>query len=88
MVTYLVAVNIISFIIMGYDKKMASVGGRRIPERTLLTLSLVGGALGIYTGMRKFRHKTRKTIFSAGVPLLVLLQAVLLFYIEEITRLF
>lgn len=51
------------FILMGYDKRQAQVGGYRIPEKALLTLGVLGGALGGLIGMRVFKHKTRKSYF-------------------------
>lgn len=57
---------ILSFIeagLMGYDKQQAKVNGWRIPEKVLLGLGIVGGAIGGLIGMRVFRHKTKKTYF-------------------------
>lgn len=55
---YLVLVSLFTFCVYGVDKKNAIKGRRRIPEKTLLGLSLIGGALGGLLGMAKFRHKT------------------------------
>ena len=71
---YLIAVNVLAFVLMGLDKRRAKKNAWRIPERTLFLLPLLGGALGGVAGMRLFRHKTRHWYFKYGFPLLLLLQ--------------
>ncbi len=74
---YLVAVNIFAFILMWWDKRKAKMKEWRIAEATFLLLSFIGGALGLFVGMFKFRHKTLKLSFRAVavisliVPLLI-----------------
>ena len=55
----LIPINIITFLSLGYDKLQAKAGGRRIPEKTLLFMGILGGAIGGLLGMQVFRHKTR-----------------------------
>lgn len=64
MIYYLIILNIISFIIYGIDKLKAKKKYRRIKEKTLITLSLIGGPLGSIMGMYIFRHKTKKIKFK------------------------
>jgi uncharacterized membrane protein YsdA (DUF1294 family) len=72
-----IPLNFLNFILFGYDKFQAKRGGWRIPERTLLSLSLFGGGIGGLAGMLVFRHKTRKNIFwlvtIVGIGLLIYL---------------
>ena len=77
---YLIAVNAAGFAVMGWDKFKARLAGWRIPEKTLLGLALVGGSLGVYLGMRVFRHKTKHPKFSVGVPVILAAQVLLLAY--------
>lgn len=46
------------------DKKKSIKNKYRIKEKTLLTLSLIGGCFGSLTGMYLFHHKTRKIKFK------------------------
>lgn len=73
--------NIAGFFIMGYDKKMAGKGKWRIPEKTLIIISVSGGAVGVMLGMKHFRHKTRHALFVYGMPFLVLFNLAVFFYI-------
>ena len=80
---YLAAINAAAFALYGWDKWRAKVpGARRIPERTLLGIALLGGSLGAILGMRVFRHKTRHKKFSCGLPLILLVQLAFLFRLE------
>ena len=60
---YLIIINIIEFIIMGIDKRLAIKNKYRIPEKAIILLSLMGGALGVIIGMYTFKHKTKKRKF-------------------------
>ena len=71
---YLIAVNVLAFVLMGLDKRRAKKNAWRIPERTLFLPVIFGGALGGVAGMRLFRHKTRHWYFQYGFPPLLLLQ--------------
>jgi uncharacterized membrane protein YsdA (DUF1294 family) len=63
---YLALVGVTSFITFAayvFDKRRAGNGGRRVPERTLHLLALLGGWPGAILARRQFRHKTRKVPF-------------------------
>lgn len=81
---YLLAVNILEFVLMGSDKRRAKRSARRIPERTLLLTALIGGSLGGVLGMAVFRHKTRHWYFALGLPLMLLLHCGLALFIHGI----
>jgi uncharacterized membrane protein YsdA (DUF1294 family) len=52
-----------SFAAYGLDKRRATGGGWRVPERTLHLLALLGGWPGEILAQRRFHHKTRKLSF-------------------------
>ncbi|GAB6181568.1 hypothetical protein JCM14036_28870 [Desulfotomaculum defluvii] len=81
LISYLFAVNILTFIMFNLDKWYASTGGWRISERTLLLFCLAGGALGGYLGMKYAHHKTRKTIFFLGIPIIGVIQVIFVVWV-------
>ncbi len=77
---YLIVINCVGYLIMGIDKYKAKKGHWRTPEKTLMTIALIGGSLGTTLGMYMFRHKTKKTRFSAGFPVILIFQICLIVY--------
>ncbi|BAC14105.1 DUF1294 domain-containing protein [Oceanobacillus iheyensis] len=73
---YLVAANIIGFVIMYIDKRKAVRGHYRIPERTFWLLGILGASVGIYLGMQTFRHKTKHRSFTIGIPVLIVINVI------------
>jgi Predicted membrane protein len=63
-ISYLIAINLITFIFFGIDKVKARKKNWRIPEKTLFILSFIGGSIGALFAMKKFRHKTQKSEFK------------------------
>lgn len=72
LLVYLAVVNAVSFVVYGVDKRRARKGGRRVSERDLFLLALIGGSVGALVGMRSFRHKTRHWYFVWGIPAILL----------------
>lgn len=62
-IIYLSAMSLLTFILFGADKHKARAHKWRIPEKTLLDLSLLGGFAGGFLGMKFFRHKTKHWYF-------------------------
>lgn len=60
---YVAIMSVITFMAYGIDKKKAIDGAWRTKEKTLLGLSLAGGAIGGLIGMKTFRHKTKHYYF-------------------------
>lgn len=75
---YLLAINIIAFIMYGVDKLKAKKGWWRIPESTLLIVAAIGGSIGAWLGMKVFHHKTMHKKFLLGIPAIIFLQVVLI----------
>lgn len=73
----LAAVNIVLCAMMGIDKLCAKLNKRRIPEKLLFLLAVLGGGLGGTVGMLSFRHKTKHWYFAVGFPALAILQIAL-----------
>ena len=68
-----ILINAAVFILYGVDKYRAVSHRWRIPEAVLLAAAACGGSAGALLGMYVFHHKTRKTKFRIGVPLLLIL---------------
>lgn len=79
---YLLAVNVVAFAAFGIDKYKAKRGLWRISEATLLLLAVVGGSIGALLGMRIWHHKTQHAKFRYGLPLIILAQIALIYYLH------
>ncbi|HEX7065756.1 MAG TPA: DUF1294 domain-containing protein [Bacillales bacterium] len=73
LIGYALLLNIIGFALVAMDKRSARKGKWRIPEARLWLVVWIGGASGIWYGMRRFRHKTQHRKFVVGVPILFFL---------------
>lgn len=80
----LLGVNAGAFALMGADKFRAGRNRRRISEKALFLLPILGGALGGTLGMYAFHHKTRKRYFAWGFPLLAAVQLLALIYARKV----
>jgi len=78
---YYLIINLLTFLVWGFDKLRAVQHAWRVAERLLLFLIIAGGAFGALAGMLLFRHKTRKLMFKVMIGLgCVLHLSILLFY--------
>lgn len=82
-VWYIVLSNLAAFLAYGIDKKRAREHKWRIPERRLFMLALIGGSAGALAGMYLFRHKTRKPRFVIGVPVILAVQLLFVYYMMK-----
>lgn len=80
---YLALINIVTFFVYLKDKKAAEKGKDRVKIVTLLSLSFIGGSIGALCGMYILHHKTNKSYFTVGVPLMIVMQILLLFYFSN-----
>lgn len=78
---YLLAANIVTFVVFGIDKYKAKRGLWRIPEDSLLTMAVIGGSIGAWLGTKVWHHKTLHKKFKYGIPLIIALQAALAVYL-------
>lgn len=82
--TYCFSINLINFVLFYLDKKRARNRQWRIPESTLLFISLLGGTIGGLVGMNLFRHKTKKMKFIIGMPLILIVNILIIKYLLAI----
>ena len=76
---WLVLFNLAAFFVFGFDKfkakyKETHENARRVRERTLFLLAILGGSVGALLGMKVWRHKTLHKTFRIGIPLILALQ--------------
>ena len=75
---YLVAINVVTFLIYGIDKWKAKRDKWRISEAALLGLAAIGGSIGAWLGMKVWHHKTMHKKFKYGIPLILAAQIALI----------
>ena len=96
LIIYLVIINIVTMMAFGIDKIKAlekrvktlehknSDRIVRIRIITLLGLAFAGGSVGALVAMYAFRHKTSKDYFTVGIPLIMIMQTVVIFYLMNL----
>jgi len=80
-------INIIAFVLIGYDKQLAVKNKNRISEKTLLAWVALGGTIGSSLAMSIFRHKTAKKSYLLkffGIVSLQIITIIILFYFDLI----
>lgn len=82
--SYLIAINITTFLLYGYDKLIAGGEKLRIPEWNLHALALLGGSPAGLMAQKFFRHKTVKGSFQLIYWVIVLIQVGVVFGIMKI----
>jgi uncharacterized membrane protein YsdA (DUF1294 family) len=63
LVVWLLVINVVTAIAYAWDKTQARRGGRRIPERRLFLLNVLGGFGGAWLVFFGMRHKTQHRSF-------------------------
>ncbi len=71
---YILAVNIAALAMFLSDKKRAQTKRGRIPEKKLIRVCVLGGAIGGIIGMSAAHHKTNVKKFKMTVPALFIIQ--------------
>lgn len=84
LIMYLVVINFITLAAFAIDKIAAIEGRSRIRIVTLLGLAFIGGSIGGLIAMYLFRHKIRKDYFTVGIPLIMVMQVFVIFYLMNI----
>lgn len=85
---YFVIINVVSFITMYIDKRKAEAHKWRIPEARLFLFAAIFGSIGMLLGMRVFRHKTKHMKFVIGVPCILIIQIIIIYYTARYFRIY
>jgi uncharacterized membrane protein YsdA (DUF1294 family) len=80
----LILINALAATLMLADTLKAKTRGRRIPENVLLGIAVLGGSVGVYLGMYLFRHKTKHPRFFIIIPLILIIQIIMVWFLAEI----
>lgn len=83
---YILIINVLAFVIMLRDKRLSlrHDNSERTPEGIIFFMASIFGSVGIYLGMFVFRHKTRKWYFVVGIPLLIIQNLIVLYFIKMV----
>ena len=84
LIAYLVVINFVSFAAFAIDKINAIEGRSRIRILSLLGLAFIGGSVGALLGMYILRHKTRVDYFTVGIPMIMVMQGVVMFFLMNL----
>ena len=78
---YIAIISLISVIVCIYDKKISKKNRveLRTPEKNLMLLSALGGSVAMFITMQIIRHKTKHVKFMLGIPLIIIVQAGIVF---------
>lgn len=84
---YLGIMSLVSVIVTLWDKHVSKIPGRRrVPEKTLLTLSALGGSVAMYITMLMIRHKTKHPKFMIGIPAIIIAQYGVFMLVRNLLR--
>ena len=78
---YFGIINFITFIVFAIDKVNAQEHRSRIKIVTLLGLSFIGGSIVALLAIYLLHHKTKKDYFTVGIPIIMIMQVIVLFYL-------
>lgn len=84
LIIYLALINIVAAAVCIADKQKAIKQKRRISEKTLFILSATGGSFGMFIAMQLVRHKTKHLKFMLGIPAIMLVQIVGIYFLTKL----
>lgn len=78
---YLAVISVVPVAVTVYDKWAAKHRtDRRIRESSLLAFSVLGGSAAMFVTMLIIRHKTKHPKFMIGIPVIMAVQAALIWF--------
>ncbi len=77
-------ISAVSVIVTVYDKIASKSDARRVPEKTLMLLGLIGGAAAMLLTMLIIHHKTRHAKFMAGLPAEIILHIAIIIAVASL----
>lgn len=83
LLAYIIAINMATFLLYGYDKFISSGDRLRVPELNLQALSILGGSPAALLAQKLFRHKTIKNSFQLVYWAIVIIQIGLFVWIYK-----
>ena len=83
---YLAVISILSVAFTLKDKRAAIRKKRRISEKSLMILAALGGGIAMYLTMVGISHKTKHNKFMIGIPVLVIIEAMIIITIYNLVK--
>ena len=83
---YLILINLVAFTLYSYDKVQAIKNLnniQRVSEKKLLFSAFIGGTIGSIISMFIFRHKIKKPSFVIKFSIIVIAQALAIFFYNQ-----
>ena len=80
---YFLIISALTVFVYSADKRASRIGGRRIPEKKLHLLSILGGTLAAYYAQRRYRHKINKISFQIYFWLIAFLQIAVVIFVSK-----
>lgn len=81
---YIIVINVISVLTFSIDKSQSKNNKRRVPEKVLHILELMGGVFGIIVSMYLIHHKSSKWQYYI-ITYIILLAWILAFQYFELS---
>jgi uncharacterized membrane protein YsdA (DUF1294 family) len=81
LILYFLTINALGFLLMLVDKHRARKNRWRIPEATLMGVAALGGSIGSLIGMYTARHKTKHPKFTVGIPMILIVQLAVAYFV-------
>jgi len=78
--SFIIAVNLTTFVFYGYDKFSAKNSLMRVPEWNLHALGILGGTVAGLLAQQFFRHKTHDKSFRPTYIAIFVVQGILLLW--------